>query len=391
MKTIVLIDLISHDTMHIPFNEAYIDTVRQAYPEDEIVFMASQGHINNMDKKLIEKLGIKLQPVKTLRQRMGGKSLYGGLSVLKASVDCWDEIYNFIKNKNLRLASVLGAVGPLIWWFSRKFRRNFQGCLHFIQHDQFSLNWKSKNPITKWLSYRSVLGRGLPKKQKLIVLELGLEELVSATLPKLAGAIETIEHPVVTSEWREPLENLTPSVKVAFIGSCGKGKGFDTFLNLANSYASEQIEFHAIGRNSLGESGSSLFASLSTPPNNGYLSREKFVDLLEKMDYVCLPLPRKISHVSSGSIIDSITMLKPMLLLKDQSTSAMATKYGDFGLLADNKKILNDFFENQILKIQKEEYLHWVRSLRGIRQARSPEVLAIKLRTIVEDSTNTVT
>ncbi len=47
-KEIVLIDMVSHSEMHLPFNEGYLKAVSLAYPEQRITFAACDGHVENL-------------------------------------------------------------------------------------------------------------------------------------------------------------------------------------------------------------------------------------------------------------------------------------------------------------------------------------------------------
>ena len=47
-KEIVLIDMVSHSEMHLPFNEGYLKAVSLAYPDKRITFAACDGHVENL-------------------------------------------------------------------------------------------------------------------------------------------------------------------------------------------------------------------------------------------------------------------------------------------------------------------------------------------------------
>ena len=367
-KTIILLDLISHETMHIPFNEGYIRVMRNAFPDDDIIFAATAGHISNMDKNIAIEFNIKMEETPNLRDLLNGKS----------PKKCWHNLIQLTKGKSVRLVSLLGAVGPLIHTFSKQWHKTYNGNLHFIQHDQFArmIEWRSKNIITKHFDYLSVLGRGLPERQKLIVLELGLKNLLSKHATKLAPSIVTIEHPVLESEWlnAKPLTPKQP-IKVAFLGNCGKGKGFDKFLRLAEKFSGDKYQFYAIGKNNIPEKDNLSFSGLTVLPANGHMPRERFIELLEEVDMVCLPLPTSTSYVSSGSIIDAFAGLKPLIITENQSILAIQEKYGKYGEIVKNQDEMDSFFEQFTQERFQELYATWQTSLLKIRTARAEEAL----------------
>jgi len=377
-KTILLIDIISHETMHIPFNEGYIRTIRSAFPDDEIIFAATAGHIDNIDHELAIKFNVTMVKIPNLRDLLNGKSPHSPLYCLPAVNKCWDKIKELSEGKSIRLASILGSIGPVIHTFSKKWNKSYSGELHFIQHDQFARvkNWRSKNPIVRYFDYLSVLRRGLPERQRLVVLELGLKELLSEYAPKLIPSILTIEHPVLESEWLvEKPFNASEPINVGFVGHCGKGKGFDKFLALAERFSSNEYNFFAIGKNNIRPEDNLSLKGLTVLPSDGYLPRKDFIDLLNKVDIICLPLPVNKSFVSSGSIIDAFAGLKPLIITENQSINAIQDKYGEFGKIVENQDELDTFFDEFSAEKFIENMHNWQDTLKNIRKHRSEKEL----------------
>ncbi len=216
------------------------------------------------------------------------------------------------------------------------------------------------------------------------MLELGLKETLSQHAPKLTPSIVTVEHPVLESEWlsAKPIEENKP-IKVAFLGNCGKGKGFDKFLALAEKFSGEKYQFYAIGKNNIPEKDNLDFSGLTVQPANGHLARSEFVKLLNEVDIVCLPLPTEVSYVSSGSIIDAFAGLKPLIITENQSIVAIKEKYGEYGKIVKNQSELDDFFEHFSQDNFHKNLPAWRSSLTKIRKARSEEVLGKALAEIV--------
>lgn len=384
-KTTVLLDLISHENMHIPFNEGYLHVMRAAFPEDEIIFIATEGHLSNVNASLLEQLDIKTTAITNLRDELQGKSPHNPLHSIPAIKRCWRSLMEILHNKSIRLLTLSGAVGPLIHTFSKQWIKSNQvGQLHFVQHDQFAraVEWRSRNPIVRHYDYISVLNRGLPKNQKLVVLELGLEEVVLQYIPGLSGSIKTLEHPVLESEWLEEknVPDMKEPIKVGFLGHCGVGKGFDKFVELANQFAGSNFAFYGIGKNNYIFDDETAYRNLIVAPANTHMPREEFISLLKDLDIVCLPLPQKVSTVSSGSIIDAFAALKPLVINSNQSIDAIEAKYGEFGYVADNFEGMVKFFEGFDHSQLAAHRTQWINCLRTIRQARSAESLATELQ-----------
>ena len=378
-KTILLFDFISHENMHLPFNEGYIKSLQEGFPDDDIIFSACAGHIENLKSMLgNNSQNIYFNVIPNFSTLVKDKSYHNPLYAIPAAKQCWKALENIAHNKNIRLACILGANGALIHTFSKYWHKKQPGILHFIQHDQLStaMNWRSKNPFIKYFDYLSVLSRGLPAKQKLVVLELGLKEVLSQYAPKLANSIITVEHPVLKREWL-PAKPITPDkpIKIAFVGHCGKGKGFDKYTQLAKKFTGEKYQFYAVGKENTQQANDFDLSGLTIAPSKLHLARDEFTALLAEMDLVCLPLPTPISHVSSGSIIDGFSASKPLILTSNQSNLAIEKKYGEYGIIVSSQDELDAVFNDFTIVKFEEKYTQWQHSLEKIRLARAEKAI----------------
>ena len=382
-RSIVIVDILSHANMHLPFNEGYIKSMRKAFPEDEIIFAGSKNHVGNLKQFIEPEYEISFKCIKDFQEQLGTKSYHNPFYAIPASRRSWNEIMEIVDNKDVRNISFLGANGPLISTFSKKGKALRSSSIHYIQHNQLStsMRWRSKNPFFKYFDYLSVVGRGLPKNQRLILLELGLEQVLVDHAPKIEPCLETIEHPVQEREYMppKPVDSEKP-INIAFLGNCGVGKGFDTFLRVAKKFSGDKYNFYAIGKNNISLTGDLSFDGLKTLPADGHLPREDFVALLAKIDMVFLPLPKTTSYVSSGSIIDAFASSKPLIISSNQSVREIERKYGEYGItystLSELESILIEFNAEKLESKSKM----WQENINKIRQARSESGIAKQLR-----------
>ncbi len=379
-KEIILIDMVSHSEMHLPFNEGYVKAVSLAFPSRRIVFAACSGHVKNL-KRTIEHLpNVEFKVVPQFDELLEGHSHHHPIYGRKAAKFYTNWIKENFDLENIGLITILGARAPMINVMKR-FWKKMPGECHYLQHNQLgiSMDWRSRNPIERYFDYISVLKRGLPKNQKLIVLELGLDEVIVDIAPAMKGSVEVIEHPVLQTEWLPPTSpNLEGPIKVAFLGHCGRGKGFDTFCDIAKKFSSSRLEFYAIGKENSSQAADFDTSSLCIAPSKTHLAREKFVELLRQIDLVCLPLPSSVSYVSSGSIIDAFAAAKPLITSTNQSHRAIKEKYGEFGVLASEKTDFYDFFEELANNPERalEYYEKWKETTIKIRESRSESSIA---------------
>src|SRR5471030_2144971 len=57
-REIAVFDFISHETMHLPFNEEYLRVLRAAFPSDRIIFRARTAHTANLRRRVADLAGI---------------------------------------------------------------------------------------------------------------------------------------------------------------------------------------------------------------------------------------------------------------------------------------------------------------------------------------------
>ena len=386
-KEIVLLDMVSHSEMHLPFNEGYVKAVSLAFPEKRITFAACEGHVENLKAKVQKISNVEFKIIPQFDKLLEGHSHHHPLYGRKAAGFYTKWLRENFNLANIDLVTILGARAPMINAMKR-FWKKMPGECHYLQHNQLgiSMEWRSRNPIERYFDYVSTLKRGLPKNQKLIVLELGLDEVILDIAPAMKGSVEVIEHPVLQAEWLEPTNpSFIGPIKVAFLGHCGRGKGFDTFCDLAREFSGPNLEFYAIGKENTAQAADFDTSGLTLLPHKTHLERDKFVELLGQMDLVCLPLPSSISYVSSGSIIDAFAAAKPLITSTNQSHRAIKEKYGEFGILASKTSDFNSFFQRLTDNPEStlDYYEKWKETAIAIRESRSEPSIAKRLRAII--------
>ena len=387
INTIIIFDFLSHANMHLPFNEGYIKSMRKAFPDDKIIFAATEKHIENIQPYIEKSYNIDFEVIKNFDDLLGEKSYHNPIYALPAAKKCWEALTLLSADNNIRHICLLGANGALIHSFSKRWKLNKRTSIHYIQHNQLStsMKWRSRNPLYKYFDYLSVVSRGLPKNQKLVLLELGLDNELLKLAPKIAPSLVTIEHPVQEREWL-PIKVLDDNkpINIGFVGNCGVGKGFDRFLKLADRFAGDKYQFYAIGKNNVKLENGLTFDGLKVKPADGHLPRELFVKLLAEIDVVCLPLPKTISYVSSGSIIDAFAASKPLIISTNQSVRAIQEKYGEFGIVYSTDNELNDLLENLTQAQLKARFVDWHTNIQKIKENRSEQGVASQMRANIE-------
>jgi hypothetical protein len=384
MPNVVVFDFLSHEFMHHPFNEGYLRTLRAAFPDDRIVFHARQGHIDRLAPRFAAADRIEFRPCPAFAVPFG-LSRHNPLAGRIAAWRCWQAATQSIAAtdqpaRGLRMAALLGADANLYATFAARWPAFSAAPLHMILHNHLAeaMRWRSRNPLIRAFDLRAVMQRPLPPNVRLVALELGIRDAIVAMAPALAPSIETLEHPVLVSEWA-PAPPTPPDetpLRIAFVGHASAGKGFDLFTAWARRHARPGLEFHAIGIASP-EALAMDLSGLARRPAARSESRPDYVAALAACDLVCLPLPRRsYEYVASGSVIDAIAALKPLFSIRNRSFDAITAKYGAIGHFVETAEALGDAIGRLDRRGFVAERDRWIANLLRLRAARRPEALA---------------
>ena len=374
---IALFDFISHETMHLPFNEEYLRVLRAAFPSDRIVFRARAGHVANLKPRVADLDGIEFEACEPFTPPFGLSS-HNPLGGRLAAQNCRRTMAGAVRGRPLRLAGLLGVDGNLYAGVGRQWPTVSPAPLHMILHGQLgdAMIWRSRNPFTRAADLVSQIRRPLPPSVKLLALELGVREAIAELAPDNRSII-TLEHPILVSEWSEespPVED--GKLKIAFLGNARRSKGFEVFVNLARSSEREDLQFESIGI-AAPDTDHLDVSMLARKPSRTSMSRQDYLDAVRAIDLVCLPLHgRAYDFTASGTFADAVSALKPLIAFRNRTFDAIVAKYGPVGWLVESEAEL--FY--LVSTLDRDAFLaarpEWVANLRAIREARRPEMLA---------------
>ena len=375
---IAVFDFLSFDHVHVPFNEGYLRILRAAYPDDRISVHAAPGHVERLAPRVADLAGIAFEHCQSFATPFG-LSHHNPLAGRWAARRCLNVAARYIVGRRVRLTALSGFNASLLAVVGRRWPRVSAAPLHLVLHSHLgeAMTWRSRNPFIRAADLVSQLQRPLPRAVRIIALELGMKEAIDHSLPAVASAIVTLEHPILFSEWTA-ISPPAPAktVKIGFVGHARQAKGFDLFLELAERCSGTGLEFHAIGHSSP-ETEHLDTSRLARIPSKMPLRRDEYVSALEGVDLVCLPFPGHVyDFTGSGTISDAIAALKPLIVFRNRTMEAMFARYGPIGWLAEDR---DDLFR-LVGELDRAElarnHPRWIDNLKAIREARRPERLA---------------
>jgi hypothetical protein len=376
-REIALFDFISHETMHLPFNEEYLRVLRAAFPGDRIVFRARAGHVANLKPRVADLGGIDFEACEPMTPPFGLSS-HNPLGGRLAARNCRRVMADSVRGRPLRLAALLGVDGNLYAAIGRHWPEVSPAPLHMILHGQLgdAMIWRSRNPVTRAADLVSQIQRPLPPTVKMVALELGVREAIAELAPG-NGSVVTLEHPILVSEWSEETPPAADGrLKIAFLGNARRSKGFELFATLARTSEREDLAFESIGI-AAPDTDHLDVSALARKPSRTSMSRQDYLDAVRAIDLVCLPLhSRAYDFTASGTFADAVSALKPLIAFRNRTFDAIVAKYGPIGWLVESEAELFYLVSTLDPQAFAAARVDWVTNLRRIREARRPEALA---------------
>jgi hypothetical protein len=377
IREIALFDFISHETMHLPFNEEYLRLVRAAFPADRIVFRAQAGHVANLKPRVADLPDILFEACEpfTAPFGMSGHNPLGGWLAART---CRHAMADAVAGRPLRLAVLLGTDGNLYSVVGRHWPDVSPAPLHMILHGQLgdAMIWRSRNPVARAADLVAQVRRPLPAAVKLVALELGVADAIAELAPANRSVI-TLEHPILTSEWSEDAPPANDRrLKIAFLGNARRSKGFEVFVNLAKASERTDLSFESIGV-AAPDTDHLDVGMLARKPSRTSMSRQDYLDAVRATDLVCLPLhSRAYDFTASGTFADAVSALKPLVAFRNRTFDAIVERYGPIGWMVESEAELFYLASTLDAAVFAAARVEWVANLRKIRQARRPESLA---------------
>ena len=374
---IVICEPICHGLEHVPVNAAVLRIVRIAFPEHRITVIADREHLNGLRDALrgaelggIEWRAVELPPRGARfwqRIRQECKLMRMLAHVLTDARGRWLLLLNAFDSTLVALFAC--RVLPM-----RRFP--VQAILHGTLNEL--VGWRPKNPAARAVDLRSSMQLAASPKLQYLVLEETIKAQVLDLLPRLAGRLEALPHPVPVGEGDDDVQVPPLPLRVGFLGLATESKGFKIFLDIAHSVKAAypgRVEFHAVGRRPLDDGGTDC-SILDTPPSEGRLPRSEYVRLLKNLHFVCLPFQGAHYQLSaSGALLDAVAWGKPIIAFRTPLLDQWF-KTSDIGYLCGHTGAMISRLGRLVEGFDPGTYVAQARALREIRRSRLPDALA---------------
>lgn len=386
---ILVVEPAWHGSFHMPFNAGVLEALTGGFSHRRVVFAAESAHGERVGALLpadvagrVEHLDLEAPPFGDL----WSKHLEGVLGQVEPVRAAWRAralIRRILQSQpdavDLLLTSTTPAtlVALRMPGLGRHGPRSVETIVHGALADLDG--WRTRRPLRRALDLRSALSYWVRGGGSVTVLEHHIPEQAARRLPRLAapGALKVFPHPTLDGPATEPGPPPTAPLRVGFLGAVTDAKGGTVFSRLAQELGHRpEIEFRLCGFLPGPESGIDL-SRFHDPVSTELLPRAHYDEGVRRLHYVCLPLGGPYYDLAaSGTVLDAVLHLKPLLTLDGPLTRRLFADAGDIGHLCADEDDLRATLQLLADGVDPHRYRRQVANLETLRESRRPAALA---------------
>jgi glycosyltransferase involved in cell wall biosynthesis len=312
--TVLVVQPFFSDLNHAPVNALILLAMTMGCPESRIVFVAHPNHYEAVCAVMpLLRPRLQFRPTEVMRNGPPSRTRFRQhLAMLGGAIEA------------TRPDCVLClSIAPETLFAGATIRAMRRLPIAAILHGDLATatGWRSRDPRRRLFDYRSAIRVAVWAGLRFVVLEehirRGAEEL--GLLP--VGRCDVWPHPIADAEWVHeppPLNTVRPCL--GFLGFARRQKGFDAFLEMLRA-APDRYEFRLVGEVTDAEY-LPLPERLTMVPD--LRDRTRFAAAVRAVDYACVFLDEHTYRLtSSGSVIDAMAALRPMIGPETAATRAM--------------------------------------------------------------------
>jgi hypothetical protein len=373
------------DGGHVPFNAGFLEIIRPAFPDEEVLFFGARTHIEELKKQT----GLPLAESISWRDILPPERSVGYFGRLFCEVKIIENLLRTFPQGSRGHFIFTSVYSSTVMALKLVKLCQFQGMsVQVILHGGLNgiVGRRYRRPIYRFQDMKTALTLFGNRNIQYLALEECIRDVLLKNLPCLSGKIEALDHPLPSNEEGLNTHGLSTPIHFGFLGLANESKGFSLFVKLAKEMTAkykDQVEFHAIGRLA-GEGNPALeIDALATKPGVARLSRADFIQGLKKLHFIMFPHGAGHYELSpSGTMLDALAWEKPLIARRIPLFENMFKTHGDIGYLFHNDTELKVVVERIMQRVDKSHYDRQVLNLRKARSSRTPTALAASYREI---------
>ncbi len=368
---------------HCQVNSAFIAVVREAFPGEELLFLAEEGHLKQV-RDLLDQHNVEItyRQISVPERSLSSLGRYSGDSALVRTVF---ETCEGIGAERIAFCSI---TCPLMIAIKRLLSGYPQIRCLAVPHGL--LRDIARPPIRLaeipfwfrfWFSHFNN-----DRLQFLVYGQPILDDLVSV-LPHMGRYASALDHPYFYQPAGNEVHAFGETVKFGFFGVVHRGNGADAMYRLAEEIGraglGDRSLFTLIGYLNDKRLDHLLNSRLNIPSPYRPLDRETFSAYAKEIDYsVFLYRPSSYRLTASGAFFDALSYVKPVISLKNPFFEHYFNRFGDIGYLCSSYAEVRDCVTEVIRSKPEDRYQEQCRNILAAREEMGIPQLAGRFRTL---------
>jgi len=334
--SILLIEPRCAGNVHVQGNAAFLAAVALAFPEESLEFCAEGRHERLVHDYLQKHAGEHSEKVKWHHPILS--PLFDGTSRLSwtAAFHRMDAILAHAHRKKCRAVFFLSLSGlDLLALKLLLARRRRSVAVLAVLHTNLARIRGSSLHYKTFVFRKALLGGN--HRMRYLVLAPAIRRQALELLPELEPVLAAIDQPYFFEEEvpSSPPETL-PRPRFGFVGTTTPGKGYSLYLRLVSDLAAGQPAGARADQlfTTVGYDPSGRTEATPESPGTRPLEDHAYGDGLRALDYFVLPYSaNRYSLTMSGCFLDSLSFIKPAVVLSTPVFEDYFARLGDIGHL----------------------------------------------------------
>lgn len=368
---------------HREVNSALIAVISEAFPEEELLFLAEERHLEQVRDQLEQhSIAINFRAISVPERSLSSFRRHSGDSALVENVFVICEELGAEKTVFCSITSpVLIAIKRVLPGYPR---------IRCLAVPHGLLRDISRPPVRPaeipfwfrfWFSHFNNV-----RLQFLVYGQSILDDLVSV-LPHMRGYVNALDHPYFYQLAGDAAHSFGDLVKFGFFGVVHRGKGADTMYRLAEDIGraglGDRSEFTLIGYLNDKRLEHLLNSRLNIPSAYKPLDRGRFSTYAKEIDYsVFLYRPSSYRLTASGAFFDALSYIKPIIALKNPFFEHYFNRFGDIGYLCSSYSEVRDCVAEVVRSKPEDRYQGQCRNILAAREEMGIPRLADRFRAL---------
>ena len=364
---------------HCPVNLGVIRTIRSAYPDAFITFIAGERHINEIKKISI---GNEHENVAFLNYHPKIDRDTLPTDILATYKQFKQLPTNILNDADLIIQTSCTA--------SSLACSNWMGFSHktitYLHGNANEINaWRSNNPVRHFLDFTSSLKTFGKKNGKILVYESGIKNRLIEKAPWLKNHIHVLGHSILAEE-RDICKTdrlIGQPVKIGFAGNATISKGFPEFVKLAKIlHETNQGKFEFYAFSYLHPSCKEIDQSCLKKQAKDGLPRDEFIRGLDSMDFIfAWHNADYYTCAASGILYDAINLGIPLIARRTPQIQFFEDHDMPVALHFESLEEVATALTTQ--QPHQRNYQNLISGMKKARNSLTPERLALEIRKIL--------